>query len=118
MTTVPASANLGAHSKEVDPPAENKATWGCMETAVSNPTTSYELVPQTTFLPIDLSEATGISSVKGKFLSYRTLSITSPTIPVAPTTAIFIVNFFLAKLSFMVWRTTSMGFFSKSQQTV
>jgi hypothetical protein len=41
-------------------------------------------------LPTDLAEATGISSVTGKLRSANTFSITSPTIPEAPTTAIFI----------------------------
>ena len=39
ITVVPASANLGAQAKEVSPPAENKATSGCMSTAVCKPTT-------------------------------------------------------------------------------
>ena len=63
ITTVPTSANLGAHSRDVDTPAENKATSGCIETAVSKPTTSWELPPQSTFFPTDLYDATGINSV-------------------------------------------------------
>ena len=72
ITTVPASANLGAHSKDVDPPAENKAMSGRKETAVFSPTTWRELLPNTIFFPTDLSEATRINSVNGKFLSDRT----------------------------------------------
>src|SRR5688572_27281403 len=41
---------------------------------------------------MDLSEATGMSSVTGKFLSANTCSIFVPTNPVAPTTATFIIN--------------------------
>jgi hypothetical protein len=33
------AANLGAHSNEVSPPAENKAMLGCIATAVAKPTT-------------------------------------------------------------------------------
>ena len=90
ITTAPESANFGAHYNDIDPPAENKAISGLLETAVSKPTTLWDLPPQKTFFPTDFFEATGINSVYGKFLSDRTWSITSPTIPVAPTTANFI----------------------------
>ena len=56
ITTVPASANLGAHSKDVDPPAENKAMSGRKDTAVFSPTTWRELLPNTIFFPTDLSD--------------------------------------------------------------
>ena len=57
---------------------------------------SYEVLDQELplneiVLPTDFSEATGINSETGKFRSSKSWSITSPTIPVAPTTAIFIV---------------------------
>ena len=39
ITVVPTAANLGAHSKEVSPPAEKIAMSGCMKTAVAKPTT-------------------------------------------------------------------------------
>ena len=90
ITVVPAAANFGAQSKEVCPPAENKAMSAFISTAVCMPTTLYFFPPYSISLPIDFSEATGINSVTGKFLSAKTLSITSPTIPVAPTTATFI----------------------------
>ena len=41
MTVVPASANLGAHSRDVLPPAENKAMSAFMSTAVCKLTTGY-----------------------------------------------------------------------------
>ena len=90
ITVVPASANFGAHSKEVFPPAENKAISGFRCTAVSKLTTSYFFPLNSISFPTDFSEATGINSVMGKFLSANTFSITWPTIPVAPTTATFI----------------------------
>src|SRR6218665_2762646 len=39
ITVIPASANFGAHSSEVLPPAENKATAGFISIAVCMPTT-------------------------------------------------------------------------------
>jgi hypothetical protein len=50
-------------------------------------------------LPADLADATGINSVMGKFRSSKTFNITVPTMPVAPTTAIFI---------FLAFKTTKM----------
>src|SRR5690606_35098052 len=91
-TVVPAAANFGAHSKDVSPPAEKIARSGSAANAVSKPITVYSLFPNVSFLPIDLSEATNNNSVIGKFRSANILSITSPTIPVAPTTATFIIN--------------------------
>ncbi|MBU3743360.1 MAG: hypothetical protein FGM61_02275 [Sediminibacterium sp.] len=90
ITYVPTSANLGAHSNEVSPPAEKIATSGFIETAVSKPTTLNDCDPNEISCPTDFSEATGINSVIGKFCSRNTVSITLPTIPVAPTTATFI----------------------------
>ena len=48
------------------------------------------------FLPIDLSEATGIKSLNGKFLLSRRLSMTFPTTPVDPITATFILIYFFS----------------------
>ncbi|MCY1234629.1 hypothetical protein D9M72_472170 [compost metagenome] len=72
ITVVPASANFGAQAREVSPPAENKAISGFIETAVSNPTTLYFFPLNSISLPTDFSEATGINSVIGKFLSAKT----------------------------------------------
>src|SRR5690554_3046031 len=90
MTVIPASANFGAHSKEVSPPAENNATSGFISTAVCKLTTLYFLSLKAISLPTDFSDATGINSVTGKLRSAKTLRITSPTIPVAPIIATFI----------------------------
>ena len=96
ITVVPAAANLGAHCKDVSPPAENRAISAFMSTAVCMPTTLYFLPLNSISLPTDRSEATGINSVIGKFRSAKTCNITSPTMPVAPTTAIFIyLRFFV-----------------------
>ena len=49
ITVVPTSANRGAHSKLVFPPAENKAISGFIEIAVCIPTTEYSLPLYFTF---------------------------------------------------------------------
>src|SRR5215510_16564481 len=95
ITVMPASANFGAHSNEVLPPAENIATAGFAAIASVMLTTLYFFPLNSTSLPTDLSEATGINSVTGKFLSANTCNILEPTKPVAPTTATFIAVFFI-----------------------
>src|SRR6187200_1931031 len=84
ITVIPASANFGAHSSEVLPPAENMATGGFAAMASVMLTTVYCLPLNSTCLPTDLSDATGIISVRGKFLSASTCNIFVPTSPVAP----------------------------------
>src|SRR5690606_15775765 len=91
-TVVPAAANFGAHSKEVSPPAEKIAKSGLAVNAVCKPIRVYSFPWNVSFLPTDRSEATNNNSVIGKFRSANILIITSPTIPVAPTTATFIIN--------------------------
>ena len=95
ITVIPASANFGAHSCEVLPPAENKAMPGFKLIASVIETTGYFLPLNSTILPIDLSEATGINSSIGKFRSASTCNILLPTRPVAPTTATLISSFLL-----------------------
>ena len=91
---MPASANFGAHSKEVLPPAENKATAGFAAIPSSIVTTLYGLPLNMISLPAERADATGINSVTGKFRSANTCNIFVPTSPVAPTTATFIFLFF------------------------
>src|ERR1700722_7147848 len=91
ITVMPAAANFGAHSREVPPPAEKIAIPGFARIASVALTTDHSLFLNRSFLPTDFSEATGISSVTGNFLSANTSSILVPTSPVAPTTATFIV---------------------------
>src|SRR5688572_8562703 len=97
MTVMPASANLGAHSRLVLPPAEKRATAGLAAIASVILATLYFFPLYSTSLPTDFSEATGISSVTGKFLSASICNILVPTKPVAPTTATFI--FFSLKMN-------------------
>src|SRR5690606_20292058 len=94
ITVVPTVANLGAHSREVSPPAENSAISGRDATASSREMTVCSLPLKESFLPTDLSEATTSNSETGKLRSPNTFNITSPTIPVAPMTATFILFVF------------------------
>jgi hypothetical protein len=71
--------------------AEKIAILISISIAASSSTTVYFLPEKTILLPADLADATGINSVTGKFLSAKTCNITFPTIPVAPTTATFII---------------------------
>ncbi len=72
ITVVPTAANLGAHSREVSPPAENNAISGCLFTASCKLTIVYSLFLNEICFPTDLSDATGINSVISKFLSAKT----------------------------------------------
>ena len=49
ITNVPTSANFGAHSKEVSPPAEKIAKSGRISTAVAKPTTVHSIPPKSIF---------------------------------------------------------------------
>ena len=89
-TVVPASANRGAHSSDVSPPAEKIAMSGRMAMACCMPVTLCVLPRNVTSFPMERSLATGISSETGKSLSSNTCNIFLPTRPVAPTTATFI----------------------------
>src|SRR6185312_17508857 len=105
MTVVPTSANLGAHSSEVLPPAENKAISGFFAIASVMVTTLYLLPRNVTSIPFDLSEATGINSSTGKLRSSSTFIIVLPTKPVAPTTATFISVLKLELQKYYIVRT-------------
>src|SRR5829696_9653172 len=102
ITVIPASANFGAHSNEVLPPAEKIATAGFAAMASCMLTILYFFPLNSTSLPTDLSEATGTNSSTGKFLSARTCNIFVPTRPVAPTTATFIF-WFISLLLLVYW---------------
>src|SRR4051812_35919026 len=65
-TVIPASANFGAHSSEVLPPAEKTAICGLAAIASFMESTLYFFPLNSTSFPTDLSEATGINSVTGK----------------------------------------------------
>src|ERR1700690_156814 len=90
ITTAPAAAKRGAHSPEVEPPAENSAMskpWiesSSRAWTIRSPPSSA--APSST-RPVERSEAKGTSSRAGKSRSRNSCSISVPTCPVAPTTA-------------------------------
>ncbi len=87
MTTQPAAAARGACSAEIEPPAENRAM---SVPAKSNPARSATVSsrsPNRTRLPAERALASATISPTGKPRSARIESMTSPTAPVAPTTA-------------------------------
>src|SRR5688572_16375068 len=90
ITVVPAPANFGEYSSEVVPPAEKSANLGFWRIASSIEITLWLTPQNSTVVPTLFAEATGKNSVTSTFLSSNTFIITLPTIPVAPTTAIFI----------------------------
>src|SRR6202012_5128128 len=60
MTVMPAGANLGAHSREVLPPAEKRATAGFAAMASAALTILYFFPLNSTSFPMERSEATGM----------------------------------------------------------
>src|SRR4051794_22831340 len=86
-TTAPASANRGAHSPLVEPPAEKSAMskpWIVLSLSTLHDRT---LSPQSIWRPTERSEANATTSSAGKPRSRITPSMVDPTAPVAPTTA-------------------------------
>ena len=98
---VPFAANFGAHSKLTLPPALNKAISGLASTACSKVITGIDSPLKVMLFPMLLADAAGNNSVTGKFLSSRICNIFVPTNPVAPTTAIFMVDAF--QLEYFRW---------------
>ncbi len=94
ITMVPLAANFGAHSMLTLPPALNNAMWGLASTACSKVITGIDSPLKVMLFPMLLADAAGNNSVMGKFLSARICNIFVPTNPVAPTTAIFMVDAF------------------------
>ncbi len=95
MTVHPAAAADGAYSRDMSPLAENSAMsipsklwWVSSLMVISCPR-------NVVVLPADLADARSVSSLMGKFLSARHLSISSPTAPVAPTIAMCFCGFIL-----------------------
>ena len=93
ITTVPFLAKRGAISLDIDAPAENIANSGLASIASITLTTFTGFPLKIISLPTDFSDAAGNNCETGKFLSSSTFVIVLPTIPVAPTTAIFILFF-------------------------
>ena len=94
ITRHPFSANFGAHCFDTSFPAENKAKSIFLFTTLDKDITLSFLFLNISFFPTDFSEATRINSSIKIFFCSKTLSISLPTIPVAPTIASFIFNFY------------------------
>jgi hypothetical protein len=71
IIVVPIFLNLGAHSFEIDAPAENRAIFGFSLTDSSKETILISLFLYFINFPKDLSEATGISSDIGNSRSLK-----------------------------------------------
>src|SRR5690606_3853661 len=89
ITVMPASANNGAYSVEVPPPAENNATLGFRVIASGGVITLYFFHVSSFYLPLLFSDASGFNSVTGKLRSDNIFNISVSTIPVASTTATY-----------------------------
>ena len=87
MTMAPAEANLGAHSRETSEPAEKRAMSVPAGLKFSRAWTLRILSPKETSLPWLRREARATTSETGNSRSARMLSISWPTLPVAPTIA-------------------------------
>src|SRR5690554_2312927 len=99
-TRQPIAANFGAHSNEIPPPAEKRATSGFISKAFSKSTTVWSCPPKVIFEPAEFFDATGINSVIGRLISANTFNISCPTIPVTPTIASFIFSVFTNVINF------------------
>ncbi len=92
MTTAPASANLGACSREVLPPAEKIATSTSASASVgvaATSSTTTSTSPNGRVDPAERADAKKRSSRTGKPRSASRRRSTPPTWPVAPTRATF-----------------------------
>ena len=83
-TIAPASAKRGAHSPDVEPPAEKIAR---SKPWIVSSVSGWTISPPSSSRPAERSEANGTTSRAGKPRSRSSCSITPPTWPVAPTTA-------------------------------
>ena len=89
-TLQPLVASLGAQFFEISWPAEKRAKSTSLSNKSIKEIISCDLPSKKIYFPHDFSEATGISSVKGSYLSESTSNNSLPTIPVTPTIANFI----------------------------
>ena len=90
ITVVPASTKRGAYCREASAPAEKMAYCGFAAMASSTLTTRSRRPANSISFPTDRSDAAAITSSSPYPCSASTASISRPTSPVAPTTAIFI----------------------------
>jgi hypothetical protein len=88
ITTQPAAAARGACTAETEAPGENRPISTPLKSNLSRLWTfSTCLSPKDTSCPAERPEARAMTSLTGKARSASVLSISRPTLPVAPTTA-------------------------------
>ncbi len=75
MTTAPRAAAMGAHSRDVPPPAEKSAMSTPSKTSGAMALTVYSSPRKVSFFPADRGEATTLNWVRGKSRSSNTRSI-------------------------------------------
>src|SRR4029077_9879307 len=87
ITTAPWAAILGDHSLDTSEPADIRQMSVAEKSYCSSAFTLRILSPYETSTPMLLRDARATTSSAGNVRSARMLSISRPTLPVAPTTA-------------------------------
>src|SRR5580765_7229811 len=88
ITTAPALAAFGANTADTLLPGDDRTMSTPRKSKLSRPWMSRtSSSPNETWLPIERDEASAITSSAGKLRSASVVSISRPTLPVAPTTA-------------------------------
>src|SRR5688572_13162638 len=86
-TTAPFDTAIGPNFFEVEPPAENNARCTPSNELSVSSVTVTDLPANGSCLPAERADASARTSVYGNFRFSRQLRISTPTAPVAPTTA-------------------------------
>ena len=87
MTTQPLAAILGDHSLDTAPPADIRQKSMPVKSKVARSLHLSVASPNDTSTPTDRREASACTSPTGNRRSLKIDSISRPTLPVAPTTA-------------------------------
>ena len=86
-TIAPAATAAGANSLEIEPPAEKRAISMPLKLSFVSSSTLYFWPLYSIVLPADRADASSLRFLMGKLRSASTVRNSSPTAPVAPTTA-------------------------------
>ena len=97
MTTAPASTAAWAYRALTDEPAENSAMSMSSKESSSSTFTGICRPPNASRWPADRSEASNRRVSTGNSRSARIFRISSPTAPVAPTTATLYLSLFMSR---------------------
>src|SRR5262245_32530359 len=96
ITTAPAALAAGTNSRLRVAPAEKKAMSTPLKASAVSSSTLCGLPLNSSVLPTERFEASGFRPATGKLRRSRTRRLSTPTAPVAPTTAMFWDLMFLA----------------------